>query len=186
MADNDTMRTPREHTPNGGVLEGYASAPQRLVVYEDPQCPYCAKFERANAELLRQEIVAGTLAVEYRMRAVLGPESVRANNALALAAESRHFDDLRTELFANQPEEGTGGFTIADLLGAGQRAGITDEAFASGVHEGRYHHWVQATESEFQAEDPDGTPVLYLDGQRVDDTAVYASVALKALLRGQQ
>jgi len=186
MADNDTMKMPREHTPNGGVLEGYSGAARRLVVYEDPQCPYCAKFERANAELLREEITAGNLAVEYRMRAMLGPESVRACNALALAAESRHFDDLRTELFAQQPEEHTGGFTVDDLLAAGERAGITDEDFASGVRTARYEQWVQVTESEFQTQDPDGTPVLFLDGQRVEDAAVYNPLELTVVLRGEK
>ncbi len=183
MADDNTMKQPREHTPSGGVLEGYDHARRRLVVYEDPQCPYCAKFERANADLLRQELKAGTLAVEYRMRAMLGPESVRACNALALAAESRHFDDLRADLFAHQPEEQTGGFTTEDLLAAGQRAGITDDDFAHGVREGRYEAWVRGAESQFQTEDPDGTPVLYLDGQRVADAAVYSPEELSTLLK---
>lgn len=183
MAEFDAMKAPGEHTPNGGVLEGYEGAQRRLVVYEDPQCPYCRKFERANATLLRQEVQAGRLAVEYRMRAMLGPESARACNALALAAEAHHFDDLRTELFANQPQEHTGGFTTADLLAAGRRAGIAGEDFAAGVREGRYERWVQATESEFATEDTEGTPVLYLDGQRVDDEAVYSPEALSDLLQ---
>ncbi len=183
MADNDTMKQPRGHTPSGGVLEGYEHARRRLVVYEDPQCPYCRKFERANVDLFRAGIKSGNLAVEYRMRAMLGPESVRACNALALAAESRHFDDLRADLFAHQPEEQTGGFTTEDLLAAGQRAGITDEDFADGVREERYVAWVRATESQFQIQDPDGTPVLYLDGQRVPDAAVYDPEELSTLLK---
>ena len=183
MTDDDTMKQPRGHTPSGGVLEGYEHARRRLVVYEDPQCPYSRKFERANVELFREEIKAGNLAMEYRMRAMLGPESVRACNALALAAESRHFDDLRADLFAHQPEEQTGGFTTEDLLAAGRRAGITDDDFADGVREGRYVAWVRAAESQFQTEDTDGTPVLYLDGKRVDDSAVYDPEELSALLK---
>lgn len=184
MAEYDTMKQPREHTPGGGVLEGYEGARKRLVIYEDPQCPYCAKFERAAAEVLHEQVVAGNLSVEYRMRSMLGPESVRANNALALAAESRQFQDLRRDLFAHQPEEHTGGFTTADLLAAGRRVGITDPDFEAGLHEGRYEPWAQYVERLFQDQDPTGTPALFLDGEKVADEAVYAPDTLADLLHG--
>jgi hypothetical protein len=69
------------------------------------------------------------LVVEYRMRCFLGPESVRADNALALAAEVGRFDDLRRALFVDQPSEGTGGFTIEDLLHLGLQVGLSDSGF---------------------------------------------------------
>src|SRR6202020_3190915 len=108
MAANEA---PSGHTPEGGVLVGSEGARRRLVVFEDPQCPYCREFEEVSGDLLRREVAAGAVAVEYRMRAFLGPESVRADNALALAAEAGRFDGLRKALFAAQPPEGTGGFT---------------------------------------------------------------------------
>ena len=79
---------PSGHTPDGGVLVGSDGARRRLVVFEDPQCPYCRQFEEVSGDLLRREVAAGAVAVEYRMRCFLGPESVRADNALALAAEA--------------------------------------------------------------------------------------------------
>ena len=109
---------------------GRADAPHRLVVFEDPQCPYCRQFEKACGELLRSQWEAGTLAVEFRMRCFLGVESVRANNALALAAEDHRFDELRRALFSAQPPEGTGGFTTSDLRSLGRRAGLTSDSFA--------------------------------------------------------
>jgi hypothetical protein len=59
------------------------------------------------------------------MRCFLGPESVRADNALALAAEADRFDELRRALFAAQPPEGTGGFTTEDLLRLGAGVGLS-------------------------------------------------------------
>jgi hypothetical protein len=51
-----------------------------------PPDPYCRRFEQRSGDLLGREMAAGAVSVEYRMRSFLGEESVRANNALALAA----------------------------------------------------------------------------------------------------
>src|SRR5215471_10171475 len=112
MTTSEHRATPAGHTLEGGVLVGNADAPKGLVLFEDPQCPYCRQFEEVNGSLVTATIKDGELAVEYRMRCFLGSESVRADNALALAAEVGRFDELRHELFTHQPEEGTGGFTI--------------------------------------------------------------------------
>src|ERR1017187_7678224 len=90
--------SPSGHTPEGGVLVGSEGARRRIV-----------EFEEVSGDLLRREVAAGSVAVEYRIRSFLGPESVRAANALAAAAEAGHFDQLRRELFAAQPAEDSGG-----------------------------------------------------------------------------
>jgi protein-disulfide isomerase len=154
-----------------------------MVVFEDPQCPYCRKFEEACGDLLRRAREDGTLAVEYRMRCFLGVESVRADNALALAAEENLFDELRKELFSAQPQEGTGGFTTSDLLFLGRRVGLTSPEYASGLNEGRYDAWVLKVEETFQAQDPQGTPAAWLDGHAVDPRVLSNSAALWDLLR---
>lgn len=161
---------------------GRADAPHRMVVFEDPQCPYCRQFEKACGELLRSRWEAGTLVVEFRMRCFLGVESVRANNALALAAEDNRFDELRRALFSAQPPEGTGGFTNSDLRSLGRRAGLTSDSFASGVEEGRYDSWVRTVEKSFAVQDPDGTPAAWLDGQPVDPGVLSDPGALGDLL----
>src|SRR5664280_2228253 len=128
MNFDGTTPTPARHTPDGGVLVGSVGARRRLVVFEDPQCPHSRQFEEVSGDLLRREVAAGAVAVEYRMRCFLGPESVRAVNALALAAEAGRFDELRWELLAAQPPEHTGGFTTEDLLDFGRRAGTASRS----------------------------------------------------------
>jgi hypothetical protein len=139
-----------------------------MILFEDPQCPYCRQFEELNGGRVTTAIDAGALAVEYRMRCFLGPESVRADNALALAAEAGRFDELRKTLFAAQPPEGTGGFTNHDLLELGAEIGLVDSDFVSGVQEGRYVSWVLRREEMYQREDPQGTPAAWLDGELLD------------------
>jgi hypothetical protein len=152
-------------------------------LFEDPQCPYCRAFEEASGDLLRREVAAGAVAVEYRIRSFLGAESVRAANALAAAAEVGRFDELRRAIFDNQPPEHSGGFTIEDLLELGGRIGLTAPGWVTAVREGRYASWVQAMDVAFQAEDPDGTPSGVLDGVRVAEATLYDPDALGALIR---
>jgi hypothetical protein len=116
------------------------------------------------------------------MRCFLGPESVRADNALALAAEVGRFDELHHELFRHQPEEGTGGFTIDDLLELGAYTGLTDNRFISGVREARYKPWVLDREARFGSEDPQGTPAAWLNGRPVDSDVLFSPPAFERLV----
>lgn len=178
-----TPAAPAGHISDHGVLIGHDGARRRLVVYEDPQCPFCRRFEQRSGDLLSREVAAGAVAVEYRMRSLLGEESVRANNALALAAEEGRFDQLRRELFAAQPPEHSGGFTPDDLVALGERAGLTSSAYVDGVRGGRYEQWVRRTDELLQDEDPDGVPQATLDGEPVDPQVLYEPEELGALIR---
>ncbi len=174
---------PPGHTSEGGVLVGSERARRRLVVFEDPQCPYCREFEERSGDLLRREVAAGAVAVDYRIRSFLGDESVRAANALALAAGAGRFDELRREMFANQPPEQSGGYTTEDLLDLGGRVGLTSADYVAGVREGRYETWVREVDEVFEEQDPRGTPFALLDGRPIDSESLYDPDALGALIR---
>lgn len=165
------------------MLIGSEGARRRLVVFEDLQCPYCREFEEVSGDLLRREVAAGSVAIEYRIRSFLGPESVRAANALAAAAEAGHFDQLRRELFAHQPPENTGGFTTEGLLEEGRRAGLTDHEYVIAVREGRYEQWALERERAFRQQDPTGTPAGVLDGQPLSSQTLLDPQALGAAIR---
>jgi hypothetical protein len=173
MKSTDPVVTPSGHTPEGGVLVGNANARKGMVLFEDPQCPYCRQFEELNGPVIKTALDANELAVEYRMRCFLGPESVRADNALALAAEADLFDELRHALFAAQPPEGTGGFTTEDLLRLGAQVGLSSVDFVSGVREARYETWVIRREQVYQAQDPQGTPAAWLEGSPIDSRVLF-------------
>ena len=176
--------TPAGHTPEGGVLVGSTGARKRLVLFEDPQCPYCREFEERSGDMLRREVAAGAVALEYRMRSFLGPESERAANGLAAAAEAGKFDELRREMFDDQPPEHSGGFTSEDLVELGRRAGITTPDYEAAVRAERYVPWARQTEQRFQAEDPAGTPAGVLDGRPLTSLTLLDPDALDQLIRG--
>jgi protein-disulfide isomerase len=183
MTATDPGATPTGHTPEGGVLVGKENASRSLILFEDPQCPYCRQFEQLNGALVTAAVDAGELVVEYRMRCFLGQESVRADNALALAAETGRFDELRKALFAAQPPEGTGGFTTEDLVRLGAQVGLTGSDFVSGVQEARYENWVLNQEQHYQTEDPQGTPAAWLNGQAIDSRVLFDQQKFEQHLR---
>ncbi len=183
MNETDPGDVPSGHTAEGGVLVGDVNANKIMVLFEDPQCPYCREFEEVNGPIITAALDAGELLVEYRMRCFLGPESVRADNALALAAEAGRFDELRRALFAAQPPEGTGGFTAEDLLRLGAQVGLTGSVFTSGVRDVRYEKWVLKREMRYQSEDPQGTPAAWLNGSPVDSRVLFDRSAFANGLR---
>ncbi len=52
MSTTDPEVTPSRHTPEGGVLVGNTNASKGMVLFEDPQCPYCRQFEELNGTLI--------------------------------------------------------------------------------------------------------------------------------------
>jgi hypothetical protein len=183
MTPTDAVVTPSRHTPEGGVLVGDANARHQMILFEDPQCPYCRQFEELNGAAIAVARDAGELAVEYRMRCFLGAESVRADNALALAAEAGRFDELRQALFSEQPPEGSGGFTSEDLLRIGAQVGLTGSDYVAGVREARYERWVLQREHAFETQDPQGTPAAWLDGDQLDSRVLFDTGLLERRLR---
>jgi protein-disulfide isomerase len=179
----DPVAAPSGHTPDGGVLVGDANAPHVMILFEDPQCPFCRQFEERIGPALTAAVEAGALVVEYRMRCFLGAESVRADNALALAAEACHFGELRRGLFSEQPPEGSGGFTNEDLLRIGADVGLTGSDYVEGVRQARYVQWVLKREGLFQAQDPQGTPAAWLDGDPLDSQVLFDPTFLERRLR---
>jgi protein-disulfide isomerase len=165
------------------VLVGSDNARRRLVVFEDPQCPDCRQFEDVSGDLLRREVAAGAVAVEYRIRCFLGPESVRAANALALAAEAGRFDQLRREMFAAQPSPGSVGYSADDLIALGRRAGLHNPEYATAIRQGRFEPWARKCDKVFKDQDRHGTPAAFLDGQPVASEVLYDPQTLGELVR---
>jgi protein-disulfide isomerase len=175
--------TPAGVTAAGGEVVGSASAPVKLIAYEDPQCPVCAQFEQTNGSTLKQAVAAGKVSVEYRMRSFLGVESVRADNALAAAQQEGKFEALREALYSHQPKEGTGGYTTADLLALGQSVGLGDAAFVNAVQSMTYASWVAHVDDQASRAGNVATPELIrVGGQPLTEAQTFDPQQFKAAI----
>lgn len=100
--------------PQNGIALGSPNAPVTLVVYADPQCPYCAEWERnALSPLIARYVRSGKLRIEYRGIAILGPDSVKALRYFQAAALQNHMWDVLTASYAAQGAENSGWITPA-------------------------------------------------------------------------
>jgi protein-disulfide isomerase len=169
-------------TAAGGVVVGNAGAPHTVIAYEDPQCPICGEFEQTSGPALAAAVKAGQVKVEYRMRSFLGPESVRAVAALGAAQDGGRFEALREALYAHQPQEGTGGFTVDDLISLGASIGLTDPAYVDAVRHQTYAAWAHQIDDRASRDGNTGTPQLLLDGKPLDQRTVFDPAALARAL----
>jgi protein-disulfide isomerase len=156
-----------------GVRLGTAKAPV-LDVYEDFQCPICRAVEASAGQTIADLAASGDASVVIHPLSFLGEESVRAANAAGCAANSRDFARFHSTLFADQPAEGTGGFTTDDLLALAKKAGITDSAFTSCVRGNDQAAWVHAVAAAGNQRGVVGTPTFYLDGKQLSSSQLTA------------
>ena len=88
-----------------GIVVGDPAAPVTLDVYEDFQCPNCGQLEQASGDTINQLVQDSKAKVVYHVMSFLGPESERAANAAAAAADQDKFAAYHAVLFA-QPAPG--------------------------------------------------------------------------------
>jgi protein-disulfide isomerase len=95
--------------PQDGAALGQAHAPVTLVEYADLQCPYCAGWARGTLpELVRDYVREGTLRIEFRGLAFVGPDSdVALRAALAAGRQDRLWNVVEL-LYTNQGSENSG------------------------------------------------------------------------------
>lgn len=110
--------------PQSGITLGDPNAKATIVVFADPQCPYCRDFELTEFPGVVKNLVrTGKAKVQLRIRAFIGDDSVKAANALYAASLQNRMYQATGILYNNQGEENSGWFTPAIekqiLTGAG-------------------------------------------------------------------
>jgi protein-disulfide isomerase len=95
--------------PQSGTVLGRPDAPVTLVEYADLQCPYCAQWALGTLpELVRAYVREGTLRIEFRGLAFIGPDSdVALRAALAAGRQDRLWNVVEL-LYSNQGAENSG------------------------------------------------------------------------------
>lgn len=146
----------------------------RVDLYLDYLCPECRIAERSLAPVIARLEKAHQINLVYHPVGFLDGYSnppgysSRAAAAAACAADQGSLSQYTTVLFGRQPPERGPGLSTAQLIAAGQDAGITSPAFARCVHSGRYAAWVKYVSDLAYSKDIAVTPTVFVNGQRVD------------------
>jgi protein-disulfide isomerase len=97
----------------GSVIAGPASAPTKVVIYEDFQCPYCRQLEDSTRDFLRENAAAGKVQVEYHpidlLQSTYGERGMNAFAAVLTHSTPQAALKLHDLLYENQPYETASG-----------------------------------------------------------------------------
>jgi len=156
-----------------GIPVGNADAPVTIDLFEDFQCPICAKFEQITGPTVDELVRAGTARVVYHPVAYLdrmsGTEySSRASAAAGCAAADRVYPKFATALFAQQPPEGGEGLPPQTLISIGEAAGAGPD-FGTCVRDGTYAGWTAQLTDAASRSGITGTPTVLVNGREVSD-----------------
>jgi protein-disulfide isomerase len=102
--------------PQHGLTLGDPKAPVRVVEFADLQCPFCRDYSTGVLpRLVRDYVRPGTVRMEFRSLAFIGPDSVRAARVAEAAARQNKLWNVVDLAYFNQGKENSGWATDALL-----------------------------------------------------------------------
>ena len=110
--------------PQHGATLGNQNAASTLVVYEDPQCPFCRQWNIDTLPTVVRDFVrTGKVKLEYRGIVIIGPNSVKGLRAIYAAAPHNKLWNMVDALYARQGAENSGWITNDVIRAAAGDAG---------------------------------------------------------------
>jgi protein-disulfide isomerase len=147
-----------------------------IEIYEDFQCPACARFESIAGEYIEDLITTKKAKVAFHTLSFLGGESQLAANAAACSADEGKFLQLHKTLFANQPSENSGAWTSSYFSTLGLGLGISSPEYDKCIAEDKYMGWVKNVAEEGAKRNINSTPTVLINGKEIDRNTAYASL----------
>jgi len=151
----------------GIVFNGDLKGVPVVDIWEDFQCPVCARFEQTNSAYIEKVIQEKKAKVVFHTLSFLGPESSLAANAGACASDENKFLGFHKAFYQTQPQENSGSVTNDYLVALGQGVGITSAKFKSCVANLDYKGWVNNVAAAGGAKNINSTPTVFVNGKEI-------------------
>jgi protein-disulfide isomerase len=149
--------------PQNGDTVGKASAPATMLVFEDPQCPYCQQWSLDTLpSVVDQFVRTGKLKLTYRGIAIIGPNSVKGVRAVFAAGEQGKLWNFSEALYEMQGQENSGWITDDAILSAAKSAGADGAAILAASPSKAVTTQLAQANSEAEAYQVRGTPTFVL------------------------
>jgi protein-disulfide isomerase len=159
------------------LLVGDSSAPVKVVIYEDFQCPYCRELESSTRDFLRENAAKGKVYVEYQPIPLLSqlPYSEKALNAWAAVLENASPEaalKLHDLFYEHQPyEQDSGKVTDSQIAGWVKEAG-GDNAAVTAAMGSKNDAFFSAVEKLMNDKHIQGTPTVFVNGKELPAASV--------------
>ncbi|HEY8646518.1 MAG TPA: thioredoxin domain-containing protein [Gaiellaceae bacterium] len=150
--------------PQYGDTLGKAGAPVTLIVYEDPQCPFCRRWNVETLPTVVSEFVrTGKIKLVYRGVVIVGPDSVRGLRAIYAAGKQNKLWNLADALYAHQGVENSGWITNGVILAAASEAGANGQAILAGMGARAVNAALVKAQKQATADQLRGTPTFMIE-----------------------
>ena len=150
--------------PQQGDTVGKASAPATMLVFEDPQCPYCAQWNLATLPTVLDEFVrTGKLKLAYRGIAIIGPNSIKGLQAVFAAGQQDKLWNFSEALYEMQGQENSGWITDDVILSAAKSAGADGAAILAASPSNAVTAQLAQANSEAKTYQVRGTPTFVIE-----------------------
>jgi protein-disulfide isomerase len=157
----------------GVTFNGELSGVPVVDIWEDFQCPVCAQFEALNGAHIESLIKEKKAKVVYHPLSFIGPESVRAANAVACASDESKYLEFHNFLYRNQAAENSGKLTDAYLIAGGIANGISSAKFGACINDSKYGTWVNNIAADGAKKNINSTPTVFVNGKEIDRKTQY-------------
>lgn len=163
-------------TPDGYPYKGNPQARVVIEEFVDFQCPYCGRYAVEVAPRLDEKYVkTGQVYVVFRYFPFIGPESFRAAEAAACAAEAGKFWEYQYVVFANQRGENRGWFSTDRLADFARLVGLDVESFRGCLGSGKYTRFIQASAEQARQRGIRSTPTVVINGRTFEGLYDFAT-----------
>jgi protein-disulfide isomerase len=156
-----------------GPNVGPAGAPVVMQVFEDYQCPICARYSlEVEPSLVNKYAAAGQLRIEHNDIAILGrgdanDESMITAKGAYCANEQGKYWSYAHWIYNNQIGENRGDFNRDRVTQIAVAAGVEEQAFSSCLDGEAALTKVAATTSKATGLGINSTPTMYIGGQQI-------------------
>ena len=150
--------------PQQGDTVGKASAPATMLVFEDPQCPYCAQWSLVTLPTVVDQFVrTGKLKLTYRGIAIIGPNSIKGLQAVFAAGQQDKLWNFSEALYEMQGQENSGWITDDVIVSAAKSAGADGAAILAASPSNAVTAQLAQATSEAKTYQVRGTPTFVLE-----------------------
>jgi len=110
--------------PQHGDTLGRPAAPATMLVFEDPQCPYCREFNiNVLPSVVDQYVATGRLKIVFRGIEIIDKNSLVGLRAIYAAGEQNKLWNVAEEMYLRQGQERSGWITESLVTDVARAAG---------------------------------------------------------------
>lgn len=165
-AGGGTPASSVQGVPQQGDMLGKATAPATLMVFEDPQCPYCRQWNVDTLPTVIQNYVrTGRVKLQYRGIVVIGENSVAGLRAIYGAAPQNKLWNMVEALYERQGQENSGWITLPVIRDAAREVGADPAKVIKAADAKSVTAQLDANAKLAQQYGVNGTPTFILEKQ---------------------